>query len=54
MELVIGLVVLGLLIWGFGKLADLFENRSIVLWLVFSLAAGALMIMVLAAARQYR
>jgi hypothetical protein len=51
MELVIGLIVIGLALWGLAKLADFFEHRSFFLWLVFYLAGGALTIMVLAAAR---
>lgn len=51
MGLVIGLVVIGLLIWGLTKVADYFENRNFLFWLLFYLAGGMLGIMLLAAAR---
>jgi hypothetical protein len=49
-ELLVGLVVLGLVMWGMAKLADHFEDRSFTFWLIFYLAGGALGIMVLKAA----
>jgi hypothetical protein len=51
MGLAIGLVVIGLLIWGLTKLADYFEGRNFFFWLMFYLAGGMLCIMLLAAAR---
>lgn len=54
MELIIGLVIIGLVLWGLNKLTDFFEHRSFVLWLLFYLAAGALAIIVLASARNAR
>jgi hypothetical protein len=50
-ELVIGLTVIGLIIWGLSKLADVFEERNFFFWLIFYLAAGGLGIVVLAMAR---
>jgi len=52
MELIIGLVVIGLALYGLAKLTDFFEERNFPLWLFFSLAGGALSIMVLYAASQ--
>ena len=54
MELIIGMLVIGLVLWGLTKLADFFEHRSFLLWLVFYLAAGALTIIILATARNVR
>ena len=54
MELTIGIVLLLLLWWGLGKLADHFEERSLLLRAVFYLAAGALGIMLLYAASHAR
>ena len=54
MELIIGILVIALLLWGLNKLADFFEHRSFLLWLLFYLAAGALAIIVLATARNVR
>jgi|tagenome__1003787_1003787.scaffolds.fasta_scaffold20701337_2 hypothetical protein len=51
MDLVIGLIVLGAILWGLARLADFFEERSFVLWLGAYLAGGGLTIMILAAAR---
>jgi hypothetical protein len=50
-ELAFGLVVIGMAIWGLTKLADHFEERNFLFWLVFYLAGGALCIMLLAGAR---
>jgi hypothetical protein len=50
-EFIIGLAVLGLIMWGLAKLADRFEERSFVFWLVVYLAGGALAIVVLSVAR---
>jgi hypothetical protein len=49
-ELIIGLAVLGLIMWELAKLTDLFEERSFVFWLIFYLVGGALAIMVLGVA----
>ncbi len=51
MEFIIGLAVLGLIMWGLAKLTDFFAERSFVFWLVFYLAGGALTIMILEVAR---
>ena len=51
MELVIGLIVLGVILWGLAKLTEFFEDRSFFFWLGAYLAGGALTIMILAAAR---
>jgi hypothetical protein len=50
MDLVIGLIVIGLIIWGLTKLADYFEERSFVFWLIFYILGGGLCIMLLKAA----
>ena len=44
MELAIGIVVVVGIILPLGRLADWFEERSFVLWLVFYLLAGGLTI----------
>jgi len=54
MELIIGLIVIGLVLWALSKLTDYFEHRSFLLWLLFYLAAGALTIIVFATARLAR
>ena len=54
MELVVGLIIIALVWWGLSKLADFFEERHFLLWLICYIAAGALTIMVLAAARSVR
>ncbi len=54
MELVIGLLVIGLVLYALAKLADFFEERSFVLWLIPYLLGGALLIMLFAAARDVK
>ncbi len=50
MGLVLGIVVVILVMVLLGKLADHFEERSFLLWLLFYLAAGSLGIILLYAA----
>ena len=54
LELIIGLLIIAGVLWGLSRLADYFEHRSFLLWLVFYLAAGALTIIVLTTARNVR
>ena len=54
MELIIGLAIIGLVLWGLNKLTDFFEHRNFLLWLLFLLAASALTTIVLASARNVR
>jgi hypothetical protein len=51
MELVIGIVVVVGIILLLGRVADWFEDRSFLLWLVFYLMAGGLTIVLFGVAK---
>jgi len=54
MELALGLLVIWLVLYALAKLADFFEERNFVIWLLFYLLGGALLIMLFAAARDVK